>query len=352
MKLKINLLAGAIVAASFPLATWAQPDPTHTNFGVEKRVYDFQNIEVKNLQDESLGRISDLGIDLINGRIVEVLVVSDSSLGMGGRIVAVPPLALIPDVLNQTYRLNVSAETFRSAPAIDLSKWVDSGRSERVAATYRVFGQEPYFLEEGQTASQTAARPKVLLGYVERSSRILDMPVGNLQNQPFGKVSSINLDITKGRILSVIVLAPGNFKTRSVIPAMALSFNTTRDGLLLDDSKLEYADEPRYVFIEPAFGQKAFSKEEPYQGPHTLVALEQGESYRDVDRTVRINKDIRAASVDSTNVQVATMNGRVTLRGWVNSEQDKRRISDIAVTDSRLELVDNQIVVGKPATIN
>jgi osmotically-inducible protein OsmY len=46
------------------------------------------------------------------------------------------------------------------------------------------------------------------------------------------------------------------------------------------------------------------------------------------------------------------MNGRVTLRGWVNSEQDKRRISDIAVTDSRLELVDNQIVVGKPATIN
>ena len=352
MKLKINLLAGASFAAIFPLAIWAQPEPTHTNFGVEKRVYDFQDIEVKNLQDESLGRITDLGIDLINGRIVEVLVVSDSSLGLGGKIVAVPPLALIPDVLNQTYRVNLSAEAFRSAPAIDLSKWVDSGRSERVAAAYRLFGEDPYFLEVGQTASQTASRPRVPLGYIERSSRILGMPVASLQNEPFGEVSSINLDITKGRILSVIVLAPGNLKTRSVIPAMALSFNTTRDGLLLDDSKLEYADEPRYVLIEPAFGQKAYSKEEPYQGSHTLVALEQGESYRDVDRTVRINKDIRAANVDNSNVQVATMNGRVTLRGWVNSEQDRKRIGDIAIADSRLELVDNQVAVGKPIIAN
>jgi sporulation protein YlmC with PRC-barrel domain len=352
MKLKTNLLAGAIVAASFPLATWAQPEPTHTNFGVEKRVYDFQNIEVRNLQDESLGRITDLGIDLQNGRIVEVLVASDSAFGTGGKIVAVPPLALIPDVLNQAYRLNVSAEAFRSAPGIDLSKWVDSGRSERVAAAYRLFGKEPYFLEEGQTASQTAARPRVPLGYIERSSRILDMPVANLQNEPFGKVSSINLDILRGRILSVIVLAPGNFKTRSVIPAMALSFNAGRDGLLLDDTKLEYADEPRYVFIEPAFGQKAYSKEEPYQGPHTLVALEQGESYRDVDRTVRINKDIRAAHIDNSNVEVATINGRVTLRGWVNSEEDRKRIGDIAIADSRLELVDNQVAIGKPAVTN
>jgi osmotically-inducible protein OsmY len=133
---------------------------------------------------------------------------------------------------------------------------------------------------------------------------------------------------------------------------MALSFNGARDGLLLDDTKLEYADEPRYVFIEPAYGQKSYSKEEPYEGPHTLVALQQGESYRDVDRTVRINKDIRAAKIDNTNVQVGTINGRVTLRGWVNSEAEKKQIGDIAIADSRLELVDNQITVGKPLSVN
>jgi hypothetical protein len=148
----------------------------------------------------------------------------------------------------------------------------------------------------------------------------------------------------------VVVLAPGNFKTKSVIPAMALSFNSKRDALLLYDSKVAYANEPRYVFTEPEFGNDAYSREESYEGPHTSVALVQGRSYRDVDRTVRINKDIRAAKLYARHVQVGTIDGRVTLRGWVNTDGDKVRIGEIAIADSRLELVDNQITVGKPIT--
>jgi osmotically-inducible protein OsmY len=162
----------------------------------------------------------------------------------------------------------------------------------------------------------------------------------------------MSLDIPRGRILNVVVLAPGNFKTKSVIPAMALSFNSKRDALLLDDTKVAYANEPRYVLTEPAFGNDAYSKEESYEGPHTSVALVQGRSYRDVDRTVRINKDIRTAKISSRHVQVGTIDGRVTLRGWVNTDADKNSIGAIAIADSRLELVDNQITVGKPITAN
>jgi sporulation protein YlmC with PRC-barrel domain len=320
--------------------------------GEEKPIRDISQIQIKNFQDENLGSVADLGIDLINGRIVEVLVASDSSLGVGSRIVAVPPLALFPDPLNGVYRLNVSTDEFKSASEVDLSKWSDAGRSDRVAATYHYFGQEPYFLQEGETARKTDRRPKVALGYVERSSKILDMPVGNFQNHEFGNVSSLSLDIPRGRILDVVVLAPGNFKTKSVIPAMALSFNSTRDALLLDDSKLEYANEPRYVFTEAEFGNEAYSREESYEGPHTSVTLEQGRSYRDVDRTVRINRDIHTAKINRSNVQVATIDGRVTLRGWVDTDEDKRRIGEIAIAASRLELVDNQITVGKPVAAN
>ena len=320
--------------------------------GAQKPVDQITHIRIKNFQDEDLGRVEDLGIDLINGRVVEVLVTSDSSLEVGNKIVAVPPLALFADPLNEIYRLNVSVDLFKSAPAIDLTKWTDAGRSDRVAAAYRLFGQEPYFLEVGDSASTTARRPKVSLGYVERSSRILDLPVENLQNQSFGKVCSMSLDIIQGRILTVVVLAPGNFKTKSIIPAMALSFNAPRDGLLLDDTKLEYADEPRYVLTEPAYGHQGYSQEESYKGPHTSVALEQGSAYRDVDRTVLIHRDIRAAKVNGRHVQIGTINGRVTLRGWVNTSEEKRRIGEIAIADSRLELVDNQIKVGKPVTTN
>ena len=352
MKLKNSLLASAVIAAGITLTTWAEPAPARdVHLGAEKPFSEFNKIEIKNFQDESLGRIMDLGIDLANGRIVEALVESDSSLGVGGKIVAVPAHALVPDALNEVYRLNVSTDVFKSAAAIDLSQWADAGRSDRVAATYRLFGREPYFLEEGNVANTTAERPKVPLGYIERSSKIVNLPVGNLQSEPFGKVWSMTLDIPKGRILNVIVLAPGNFKTKSIIPATALSFNATRDALLLDDTKIEYGDEPRYVFTEAAFGNPASYEREAYTGPHTAVALEQGSSYRDVDRTVRINRDIRAAKINARNVEVGTINDRVTLRGWVDTDEDKRRVGEIAIADATLkENVDNQITVGKPVT--
>jgi len=321
---------------------------TPTPLGAEKTPTNFVHVEIKNLQGETLGRIKDLGIDLINGRIVEVLVESDSSLEVGGKVVAVPPLALMRDPSNKVYRLNASREVFKTAAAIDLASWTDAGRSDRVAAAYYLFGQEPYFLEEGATASRKDVRPKVSLGYVERCNKLVGMPVGNYPGEQFGKVWSMTLDIPKGRILSVIVLAPGNFETKSVIPAMALGFNTARNALLLDDTKQEYADEPRYIYTKAAFGNVATSQEEAFKGPHTLVALEQGDSYPDVDRTLLIQQNIRVARIYGRNVQVGTINGRVTLRGWVRTAADQQRIGEIAIAASRLELVDNQITVGRP----
>lgn len=372
MKTSLHLLTTVLFASAASLSTWAQPapatapaekvaskdtmsrgDPSPTPLGAEKHDANFTHIQIKNFQGESLGRIKDLGLDLINGRIVEVLVECDSSLELGDKkIVGVPPLALVPDQLNKVYQLNVTTAVFKTAAAIDLSKWEEAGRSDRIAAAYNLFGQVPYFLEEGDTASKTDARPKVLLGYVERTVRILDMPVGNFQNQNLGKVWSLSLDIPKGRILNVIVLAPGNFKTKSVVPAMALSFNDKRDALLIDDTKSEFADEPRYIFTEAAFGQEDHYQRESYKGPHTSGPLDQGSRYRDVDCTARIYRDIRKAKVNGRNVEIGTINERVTLRGWVNTDDDKRRIGEIAMAATTLAAnVDNQITVGKPVTL-
>ena len=348
------LLTAAVIACTFSLSVRAQAPAGSTSkpMGREKTENNFIQYEVKNLQNERLGRITDLGVDLVYGRIVEVLVESDSALNVAGKIVAVPPLALVADPAEKVYRLNVSTEVFKTAAAIDVTQWEDTHRSDRVAAAYRLFGQVPYFLEEGDTASKTASRPKVLLGYVERCNKLMGMPVGNFQNAQFGDVWSLTLDIPKGRILNVIVLAPGNFKTKSIIPAMALSFNAKRDALLLDDTKEEYADEPRYVFTEAAYGNEAYSHEETYKGPRTNVALEQGGSYRDIDRTAQIYQGIRAAKINHRHIEVGTINGRVTLRGWAYSAEDKQRMGAIAIAASRLELVDNQITVGRPVALN
>jgi sporulation protein YlmC with PRC-barrel domain len=355
MKPNLPFLAGTFLAGCLAFSAGAQPQPIAPTgaadvLGAEKTMDKLNDIEIRNFKDERLGRISDIGIDLANGRIVEVLVVSNQFLGMGGKTVAVPPGALYPDGGKGVYRLNIGREEFKQAPAINLKKWSDAGRSDLVAAAYRFFGQEPYFLEEGDTATQTAARPKVPLGYVERSSKLLNMSVGNLQGQKFGSIYDIVYNIPGARVRSVIVLSPDAHATKSVIPPTALSFNAARDALLLDNTKKEFEDEPRIIyFASPDGSQQQIVQQEAYKGPRTTVALEQGSSYRDVDRTVLINKNIRAAKINDRNVQVGTLNGRVTVRGWVVSNDDKRRINEIAIAASQLELVDNQLTVGRPA---
>ncbi len=350
MKLKFHLLAAALCTGAFALTSFAQAPAGETPrpLGAEKTTVRFIDIDIKNLKDETLGRIVDLGIDIVNGRIVAVLVKTDSSLDVGNKIVAVPPLALKSDPSANVYRLDVSVELFRSAAGIDLKNWEDAGRSERVAAAYHLFGQEPYFLEEGDAPSKTARRPKVSLGYVERANKLLDMPVGNFQGNDFGKVWSLTMNILTGRILNVIILAPGNFQTKSLVPAMALSFNPARDALLLDDTVEEFADEPRYIFTEAAYGNEAYSHQELYKGPRTAGPLEQGSNYFDIDRTVTIYRGIRAAKINIRHVEIGTNDGRVTLRGWTYNADDKRRIMEIAVAAARVEIVDDQMTVGRP----
>lgn len=352
MKLKFQLLIVTFFTGALALSSFAQtPDgATPKPLGAEKITYRFIGIEIKNLQDESLGRVVDLGVDLINGRIVVVLVKSDSSLGVDSKVVAVPPLALRADPSGKIYRLDVSPALFKTAAAIDLTKWTDADRSARVTAAYHLFGQETYFLEEGDVAGKER-RPKVSLGYVERVNKLVDLPVGNFQGVKFGKVYSLSMNILLGRILNVVVLAPGNFKTKSVVAPMALSFNAARDGLLLDDTVEEFADEPRYFATEAAFGNEAYSQEESFKGPHTSGPLEQGDSYRDIDRRVALFRAIRAAKINARHVEIGTLNDRVTLRGWTYDENDRRRIMEIAVAATRVELVDNQMTVGRPAPV-
>lgn len=353
MKPNLKFIACAVLCGGVALSTRAQPAPAspdaapaHARLGEEKKSVEFNKIQIQNLQGETLGRISDVAIDLINGRIVEVLVTSDSSLGVAGKIVAVPPLALTAAADNAFYRLDISAADFKAAPGIDLTKWEDAGRGDRIAATYRRFGQEPYFLEDGRTDAAPEERAKGAIGYVERSVKITGLPVGNLHGETFGKVWALSFDVLQGRILNVIILAPGNFLTKSIVPAMALSFNPARDGLLLDDTKEEYADEPRYVQTEAANGQDAHFQRESFQGQQTAGPLEQGTGYRDMDRTMLIARNVRAAKLRGQRVEIGTVNGQVTLRGHVKNEEDKRRVGEIAVAASRVELVNNQIIVA------
>ena len=75
----------------------------------------------------------------------------------------------------------------------------------------------------------------------------------------------------------------------------------------------------------------------------------------DIDTTARIRKEILAEkgmSVNARNVKVITANGRVTLRGPVNTAEEKRRIAEIANRIATSDNVDNQLEVKRTDASN
>lgn len=81
---------------------------------------------VVNPQGESLGKIEDLVIDPMDGRIQYAALSHGTILGLGGKLFAISwdALELNPD--GKTFILNVSKEQLENAPGFDKSQWPTS----------------------------------------------------------------------------------------------------------------------------------------------------------------------------------------------------------------------------------
>lgn len=75
--------------------------------------------DVCNMQDEELGKIQDLMLDVSEGRIRYAVLASGGFLGMGDRLFAVPWKALRHDKANHRFTLDVDIERLKNAPGFD-----------------------------------------------------------------------------------------------------------------------------------------------------------------------------------------------------------------------------------------
>lgn len=81
--------------------------------------------EVCNMQDEKLGKIQDIMLDMTEGKIRYVVLSAGGFLGMGDRLFAVPWQALTLDRENQRFMLDVDVERLKNAPGFDKDQWPD-----------------------------------------------------------------------------------------------------------------------------------------------------------------------------------------------------------------------------------
>lgn len=363
MKLKSILITSALLASCGFLSASDVPETHDLQYRKSESFTEFYGLEVRGLQNEKLGRVKFITVDLENARLVEVVVRTNGGfLGLGGSTTAVPPRALSFDERNQVMRLNATKAKFDAAPKFDANDIAASSTRERVAEVNRYFGLVPWFFTEGQVVRKNE---RILrLGYVRRSDSILGLPIRNTTGDFVGNVTTLRMDISKGQVVHVVVATQAVESPLSVIQARALRFNSARNGLVLDNSLAELADEPHFKWLN---GSRTAYKEEPYvnrdvvegnnnrigengqkRTNRTGASMEQGQNFRDEEKTSRIKKAIQAdpgLSASARNVEVVTLNAQTTLRGHVSSASDKRRIGEIAANAGRPENVSNLVVV-------
>lgn len=95
--------------------------------------------DVVNLQEEKLGKLQDIMLDIAQGKIRYAVLSSGGFLGMGDRLFAIPWSALTLDTANKRFLLDVDVERLKNAPGFDKDQWpnmADTSWSSTVDSYY------------------------------------------------------------------------------------------------------------------------------------------------------------------------------------------------------------------------
>ncbi len=95
--------------------------------------------DVFNRQDEDLGDIKEIMLDVPAGRISYAVLSYGGILGMGEKLFAVPWHALTLDTEHKRFTLDVSKERLENAPGFDKDHWPnmsDRGWAQNIHAYY------------------------------------------------------------------------------------------------------------------------------------------------------------------------------------------------------------------------
>jgi hypothetical protein len=317
-------------------------------------------MEVTDLQEHKLGTVKDLAVNLQAGRIAEVIVGTGGFIGLDEKMIAVPPESFAFANSGKELRL-ADADTFRIAPFFHISKWQEATSSANVADVYQRFHAPSY----GD------------VGTLERADKIMGRTARNQQRQDLGKVETMVVDLSIGRVFEVIVATGGFLGIKdelSAVPPEAFRYDPDKGALTLDTTRDALKNAPHF---KPGDWRNSVSDQvslsavynaynvPPYFGPgssdttmQNAVPANASVPQSDSAITGRIQALIQKAqglSADARVVLVTTTNGRVTLQGTVDSEKEKSQVGDLAAAVVQPDHVNNQIEVknsGAATTMN
>ncbi|QHT66742.1 PRC-barrel domain containing protein [Rhodocytophaga rosea] len=98
-----------------------------------------------NNQDENLGEIKDIMIDLLSGNVAYVVVSFGGFLGMGNKLFALPWEAFVIDEKKEKVVVNIDKQVLENAPGFDKDAWPKSTDRNFIGQVYSHYGYKPYW---------------------------------------------------------------------------------------------------------------------------------------------------------------------------------------------------------------
>lgn len=99
--------------------------------------------DVYNLQDESLGDIKEIMLDMRSGQVAYAVLSLGGFLGIGEKLFAVPWSALTLDTENKRFVLSVDKDRLEKAPGFDRNKWPNMADPSWEQGIQAYYGTKP-----------------------------------------------------------------------------------------------------------------------------------------------------------------------------------------------------------------
>jgi sporulation protein YlmC with PRC-barrel domain len=100
--------------------------------------------DVYNLEDEDIGDIKEIMLDVGNGNIAYAVLSFGSFLGLGEKLFAVPWSALKLDTENKRFLLNITKDRLQNAPGFDKDDWPNLADQTWANDIHSYYGIRPY----------------------------------------------------------------------------------------------------------------------------------------------------------------------------------------------------------------
>jgi hypothetical protein len=171
---------------------------------------------VKSPLDETLGKVTDLVLDVESGRIVAVIVATGGFLGFGSELSAVPPTSLRLNPGRESLQLDASKVLLANAPHFKPGEWPDFTHTGYVGGVYRAYQLEPYFRTDTDNTGRTMRdRDGQALTPFDQGSSKNDMAISAQIRREIiaGKDLSVNAHNVKVITLNGRVTLRGQVKT-------------------------------------------------------------------------------------------------------------------------------------------